>query len=399
MTAVRRLRRKAAMHPSAVRHLHASRLFHAIRLQPLISQRELTQQSGFDKSTVSAVIKQFEARGLVERDPRSGEGRPGRPSEGLRITGHDRMLLGIHLRPGELTLGAAALDGQLLGTKRVPLPDAAKDFPAALRQGLGALLAELERSEDGILSAGIVLPGLVGRDGNLAQSPNLGWSDVRLRAMLSETLSCPFQIENSTNTAALAEYLFGAAADQPDFVYLESGSGVGAGIFLRGDLMRGTSGYGGEVGHMKIVPDGRLCRCGASGCLSAYVSNYSILQRLAQRGLPLPDAAALLQEAASGHPVMQSVLDEAGWHLGQGIANIINIFNPPLILLGGGLAALYPHLQPSMEAAVARLALAAARAGCRIATARLVADEAPWGGLALALEGCTSAEAAEGVPW
>jgi predicted NBD/HSP70 family sugar kinase len=150
---------------------------------------------------------------------------------------------------------------------------------------------------------------------------------------------------------------------------------------------------------MKIVPDGRLCRCGASGCLSAYISNYSILQRLAQSGLPLPDAAALLREAASDHPVMQSVLAEAGGHLGQGIANIINIFNPPLILLGGGLATLYPQLRPTMERAISRLALTAAREGCRIATARLVAEEAPWGGLALALEGCTSAEAAEGVPW
>jgi DNA-binding MarR family transcriptional regulator len=78
MTAVRRLRRKTAMHASTVRHIHASRIFHAIRLNPLISQRELTQGSGFDKSTVSAVVKQFEARGLVERDPRLGEGRPGR---------------------------------------------------------------------------------------------------------------------------------------------------------------------------------------------------------------------------------------------------------------------------------------------------------------------------------
>ncbi len=399
MTAVRRLRRKAALHASTVRHIHASRIFHAIRLNPLISQRELTQGSGFDKSTVSAVVKQFEARGLVERDPRLGEGRPGRPSEGLRITGHDRMLLGIHLRPGEITLGAAALDGRLLGTRRVPLPDAADRLPAALRQGLSTLLAHLGRGEDGVLSAGVVLPGLVGRDGNLAQSPNLGWSDIRLRAMLSDVLRCPFQIENSTNTTALAEYLFGAATDQPDFVYLESGSGVGAGIFLRGELMRGTSGYGGEVGHMKIVPDGRLCRCGGSGCLSAYVSNYSIMQRLAQQGLPLSDAAALVQEAGSGHPVIQSVLTEAGWHLGQGIANIINIFNPPLILLGGGLAALYPQLQPSMEAAISCLALAAPRAACRIEIARLVAADAPWGGLALALEGCTSAEGAEGVPW
>jgi predicted NBD/HSP70 family sugar kinase len=399
LTAVRRLRRKATMHASTVRHIHASRIFHAIRLKPLISQRELSQESGFDKSTVSAVVKQFEARGLVERDPRLGVGRPGRPSEGLRITGHDRMLLGIHLRPGELTLGAAALDGRLLGTRRVLLPDTAEGLPATLRQGLGELLAELGRNEDGILSAGVVLPGLVGRDGNLAQSPNLGWSDVRLRAMLTDVLSCPFQIENSTNTTALAEYLFGAAVDQPDFVYLESGSGVGAGIFLGGELMRGTSGYGGEVGHMKIVPDGRLCRCGASGCLSAYVSNYSILQRLAQRGLPLADAAALVREAGGGHPEMQPVLTEAGWHLGQGIANIINIFNPPLILLGGGLAALFPQLRPSMEASVARLALAAPRAACRIDIARLVAAEAPWGGLALALEGCTSAQGAEGVPW
>ena len=387
-----------SMHPSIVRQIHASRIFHVIRLNPLLSQRELVRQSGFDKSTVSTIVQQFEARGLVERERGSGSGRPGRPGERIHLSERSGLLVGVNLRPHGLHLGAARLDGALLADRVVPLPEAER-LGATIQAETAAMVAGLGRGMEEVLAVGVALPGLLSRAGHLAQSPNLGWRDVPLRDILARDVTRPTFLENNTNAAALAEYLFGAAVDFPDFVYLESGSGVGAGIFLDGELFRGASGFGGEIGHHKIVPGGRLCRCGASGCLSAYVSVDSIRERLARRGHGDSDLAALEERARMGDAPVLEVLAEAGQFLGAGLANVINIFNPPLVVLGGGLSRLYPWMRPAMEVAISREALVAAREDCRIDLAALSASSGCWGGVALALEGCTRFDAAEAVPW
>ncbi|MFC0407729.1 ROK family protein [Roseomonas elaeocarpi] len=387
-----------SMHPSIVRQIHASRIFHVIRLNPLLSQRELVRQSGFDKSTVSTIVQQFEARGLVERERGSGDGRPGRPGERIRLSERSGLLVGVNLRPGSIHLGAARLDGTLLAERQAGLCQP-EQLGATVQAAIEAMLTEVGRGMEEVLAVGVALPGLLSRAGHLPQSPNLGWRDVPLREILTRAVTRPVFLDNNTNAAALAEYLFGSAVEFPDFVYLESGSGVGAGIFLDGEVFRGASGFGGEIGHHKIVPGGRLCRCGASGCLSAYVSVDSIRERLARRGHGEVDLAGLELRARQNDPAVLDVLTEAGQFLGAGLANIINIFNPPLVVLGGGLSRLHPWMRPAMEAAIARDALAAAREDCRIDLAALSASTGSWGGVALALEGCTRFDAAEAVPW
>ena len=391
------------MHPSIVRQIHASRIFHVIRLNPLLSQRELVRQSGFDKSTVSTIVQQFETRGLVERERGSGDGRPGRPGERIRLSERSGLLVGVNLRPGTIHLGAARLDGTLLAEREAELCRA-EELGDTVQAAIETMLRKLGRGVDEVLAVGVALPGLLSRAGHLPQSPNLGWRDVPLRDILTRAVTRPVFLDNNTNAAALAEYLFGSAVDFPDFVYLESGSGVGAGIFGDGEVFRGASGYGGEIGHHKIIPGGRLCRCGASGCLSAYVSVDSIRERLARRGQLVQgdreaDLAAIEERARRDDRAVLEVLAEAGQFLGAGLANIINIFNPPLVVLGGGLARLHPWMRPAMEVAVARDALAAAHEDCRIDLATLSASTGAWGGVALALEGCTRFDAAEAVPW
>ena len=392
------------MHPSIVRQVHASRIFHAIRLKPLLSQRELVAESGTDKSTVSAIVKQFEARGLVERDRGTGQGRVGRPGERIRISARSGVVVGVNLRPDGCEVAAAGLDGAPLAQRRGPTPDRRAGLGAMLSGEIGALLEALGRPWQDVLAVGVALPGLVNRDGAVAQSPNLGWGTLDLRAELAPFIARPLFIDNNTNAAAMAEGLFGAAIGHADFIYVESGSGVGAGIVLNGEVLRGASGYGGEVGHMKIVPGGRLCRCGGAGCLSAYVSNLSILERLARRAGAVGGAApGSMAEgearAAGGEAEVLVGRAEGGRHLGIGLANIINIFNPPLILLGGGAGMLLPWMRGAMEQALAEQALVAARMDCRLAPAAMPALSGCWGGLALALEGCTRFDAAEHVPW
>jgi predicted NBD/HSP70 family sugar kinase len=386
------------MHPSDLRHIHASHIFHAIRLRPNMSQREIAEVAGADKSTVSAVIRGFEAEGLIERMPSRGGARPGRPGERIVLSSRGGLLVGVHLRPEGLRFVVSGLDGGPLHSIGHPLSEPA-GLGAAIKAGIAAITAAIGRNAREVRAVGVSVQGLLNRDGVLTQSPNLGWTEVALARILRAAIRLPIFIENNANAAAVAESFFGGGADGGDFAYVESGSGVGAGLFLNGSLYRGVHGFAGEFGHTKVVPHGRPCRCGALGCLSAYASDYSILQRLRQKGVDAGSRADILAGAQAGDRATLAVLLEASRQLGVAIANLINLLNIRRIILGGGLGVLAPYLLPGIEENVMELALPSAAAGCRIEVSRIDAWDVPLGGIALALEGCTSLIETEATPW
>ncbi|WP_127753859.1 MULTISPECIES: ROK family transcriptional regulator [unclassified Devosia] len=386
------------MHPSVVRQIHASRIFHAIRLNPNASQREIADKAETDKSTVSAILKDFEAIGLIERATKvAGKGR-GRPGERISISANGGLLVGVHPVPGEISYVVTGLDGAPLGQVTRTLPHRS-ELAAELRAGIGELVASIGRSMNEVRAVGVSVPGLVGRDGHLAHSPNLGWRDLELRSLLDNAVEASLYIDNNCNADAMAEYLFGSAAEDETFIYLDSSSGVGAGLFLDGALFRGHGGYAGEFGHTKIVPNGRLCRCGNTGCLSAYVSDFALAQRLQQDGVQVSSTAELLNLAEAGNELALHVLAEMGSYLGIGVSNLINIFDPPRVILGGSLARLAPFIRNSMIHAVEELALPAALQDCRIEFSSLSTNNVPLGGVALALEGCTNFSGAKAPLW
>ncbi|MBY5646360.1 ROK family transcriptional regulator [Rhizobium leguminosarum] len=386
------------MQTSTIRHYHASRIFHAIRLTPGISQREIVRKTGADKSTVSTVIKGFEAAGLIERTLRVSDNRPGRPGEGIYISSKGWLLAGVYFHPDRIDCVIGGLDGAILRTSSDIMPFEPERVGGLVNQMMIAMCAGLGRSASDLLALGVSVPGLVTMAGKVARSPNLGWVDVELRDILEKSIAVPVYIDNDANGAALAESLLGAGVGLDHFIYVESGSGVGGGLVLDGSIYRGASGFGGEIGHNKIVRNGRECHCGKRGCLSAYVADYALLARAHDKSLAASSVSDLADLADSGDAGALEIFCEAADHLGIGLANIANTFNPSSIVLGGLLSRYSRHFVERTKEAFTALAISAVADVCDIRPSAL-GDGPPLGALAIALYGCTSSEASDVTPW
>ena len=386
------------MHPSFVRQYHASRLFHALLAQPGLTMRRLGDVTGCDRSTVSVILKRFEGIGLVERVAGETSGKRGRPSEIFRISKSSGLLIGVHLEFEVMVIVVAGLDGERFGRLELPLPSRPADFAGDLRQGIMTICEAHGRSVNEVRGVGISLPGLVGPSGGLAQSSNLSWYEVAVPDMLRSAIGAPVYVDNDTNAATLAESLFGACSHLSEFVMIAGGLGLGGGIFVDGSLYRGSGGYGGEFGHIKVVRDGRTCGCGASGCLSAYVAAPALIAR-ARQAASVQSVDEIIALADAGHDEVRRVLAEAGRFLGLAMADLINIFNPPAIVLGGIVARIWPYAEAEARHAMRENAMQSAHAMVDVIVSTLSLQPMPAGGVALALEGFTSLDGQEPSPW
>ncbi|NTZ64157.1 ROK family transcriptional regulator [Agrobacterium tumefaciens] len=376
------------MHPSVVRQHHASRIFHTIRLNPDLSQREIADLAEVDKSTVSTILKDFEDAGLIVRSQRKAGGGRGRPGDGISIAGFGGLFIGIHPVPWEIHFVVAGLDGVPVGSITRPMPHHS-ELAAHLNKGIDELVASISRSRADVRAVGISVLGLLTTDGYWAHSPNFGWRDIPLRKVLEEQIQLPLFIDNSANADALAEHMFGAAIRSDNFIYVSSESGVGSGIFLDGSLYRGSGGFAGEFGHTKVVPNGRLCRCGNEGCVSAYVSDFALHQRTREAGIEVKCIEEVAQAAADGDPQVIEIVTDAGTKLGLGLSNMVNMFNPSLIVLGGGLLRFRAIMHPFVQRSLDEMSLPAVIEQVTLQYSALSPSDTPRGGLALALEGCT----------
>ena len=266
------------------------------------------------------------------------------------------LYIGIDLGGTNIAVGLVNEEGKILARKSVPTrADArtAEEVAAAMAEAAKALLGEAGVAESEIASVGVGSPGAIDREAGVVVSAcNLPFRDTPLRAMLERYFSCPVHIENDANVAAWAEAVAGAARGTRDSLMLTLGTGVGGGIVIGGRLYGGCNNYGGEFGHMIICEGGEPCGCGMQGCLEAYASATalareakraaeqhpeSLLRVCAEReggftGRTAFDAAAMGDAAACG------VLDAYVRHLAVGVINLIRIFQPQVLVIGGGVA-------------------------------------------------------------
>lgn len=232
----------------------------------------------------------------------------------------------------------------------------------AARAGVYAVVDQMTTLVNDVLEAngtrvtaglGVVAPGpLEPKSGIVRFAPNLaGWENVPLASLLQDRLEIPVILGNDGNCAALGESMFGAGRNVSNLIYLALGTGLGAGIIHRGHLIEGIAGVGGEVGHLSIDANGSRCTCGGIGCMEAYVGGWAIarhgeiavhserssmIREIAGEG---PITAGVVAEAAErGDIVARDIFDRAGKALAVGIGGLINVFNPELIVVGGGLA-------------------------------------------------------------
>jgi glucokinase len=278
----------------------------------------------------------------------------------------DRLAIGIDIGGTKIAGGVVAPDGEVLVRDKVPTPDTGDAIVSAVK----ALVAKLRAASPDVAAIGVGAAGLVEwPEGRIRWAPNNAYRDLPLRALLAEETGLPVRVDNDANVAAWAEARFGAGEGSRDLVLIAVGTGIGGGLVLDGKVYRGATGMGAELGHMLVDVDGAPCACGRTGCLEAMASGSALgrygreaagadpdglLARLA--GSPDKVTGLTVAEAAGqDDKVALELFDRLGFWLGVGIVNAITIFDPAVVVIGGGLIANGELLLAPARAATERL--------------------------------------------
>jgi glucokinase len=271
-----------------------------------------------------------------------------------------RPTIGIDLGGTKIGVGVVGADGTVIVSDYQPT-DAAKGQDAVIERvitGVDRVLAAAELRSDDVAAVGIGAPGPLDIPrGLLTEPPNLpGWHNVPLRQIVADRTGFPAFLENDANAAAIGEYLYGAGRGTRNMVYVTVSTGIGGGLILDGRIYHGVSGGAGEIGHTTILPQGPHCGCGNRGCLEALASGTAIAregQELVECGVPTRIAAGtdgpvtakdVVDAMHDGDPYAADIVHRAMAYLGIGMANLVNLFNPDRIVIGGGLSALGEEL-------------------------------------------------------
>ena len=380
---------QAANRESLRRRNLASVLAHVHRAGQ-ISRSALTASTRLNRSTVGALVADLAARGLIEEGDPVGRGTPGRPSPQVRPHPNGPVVLAAEVEVSTISLAVAGLGGQLHHRVRV---DRAVDrrTPEATVEDLAELidsgLAEVGAARP-VLGLGVAVAGVVRRnDGFVHIAPNLLWRDVPLAEMLAERVGnrLPVHMGNDADLGAMAEHIRGAGVGVDDLIYLASEVGVGGGIIIDGRPLGGAAGYAGEVGHIAVNPGGAECRCGARGCLEAESGEWALLRHMGRANANEREAVdEVLAEAAIGAADALAALGTIGTWLGIGLADLVNIFNPNRVVLGGLFAKAYPYLSDAVAAQLDEHAQRPNRAMVTVVPAQLGDDSALLGAVELA---------------
>ncbi|MDR1077391.1 MAG: ROK family transcriptional regulator [Propionibacteriaceae bacterium] len=329
-----------------------------------VSRKELADSTGLSFATVGAICADLIDQGLVIEVSRN-RAPVGRPTTRLALNDEHGFLLGVDI--AETYVHVVSFDASLATVSETHQPmDVHQRRPRQVVDMVrGAILAEAGKHEGSrLLGLGVSAPGIVDSAGGTSVfAPNWAWKNVPLLDLLAESVHAPIFLDNPLKALTIAELWSNQDRLEQDFVILNLGTGVGAGVALGGKVFRGRTNSAGEWGHTVIVADGRACRCGSRGCVEAYVGAPGILQTL-RESFPTSELlrgddqtatiAALATAAAAGDPVALDVLDRTSHFLGIGVATIVNLFNPDAVILAGWVAGqfgerlidlLRPHLQ------------------------------------------------------
>lgn len=376
---------------------NTSRVLTEIRLRAETSRVDLARALNLSPTTISAVVAELVEQGLIQETHAIASPGRGRPKMQISLNASARYVAGAKLNTGSVTVAILNFVGEVLADTVVPVAGHQVDgaqLCEALQRGFNQVVAKTDLQMDQIAGFGLAVPGFVERETGFCHwSPLIKGGALDLRSLLQPAIPCPVVVDNDANLATLAELWFGYGREHRDFVVVTIEHGVGMGIVIDGQLYRGARGVGAEFGHTKVQVDGALCRCGQRGCLEAYVADFALVREAeaALQGHPLPsDPGALIDmladRARAGESAAASIFGRAGRMLGLGLANLLNLFDPGVIVLAGEQMRYHSLLQPTLEETLHASALRTNRPPVELAVHRW--GDGLWarGAGALALE-------------
>ena len=360
-----------------VRRNNLSRILRHLHATGPASRSELVGLTGLNRSTVGAIVTELAEVGLVEE--RTGTtSTVGRPSLVVAPVATSAVVLSFELRVEKLIGSLIGLGGEVLKRLEHPHMRAGYGVSIAVEQIVQMSTSLIESVPEGSawVGIGISLPGSIETDaGKVRLAPNLGWEDIALGEPLMRAMSKQFgdpprvTIRNDSDLGAMSEHLRGAAAGAANMIYISGEIGVGGGVVVNNRLLDGVGGYAGEVGHMVIDPDGPDCRCGSNGCWETLIGSDAVI-RATGNDPEISVLSDVLAQVDASDPTMRAGFDAVGRNIGIGIANLVNIFNPEAVVLGGHLRELLPFVEEPVSTMLAR-ALPASRAGVRVVPASI----------------------------
>ena len=389
----------------SLRERNRRALLDALRRNGSASRADLARQTGLSRSTVSTLISELQAGGMVvEHDPGDDRvGQQGRPPTLLTLDRSAGLVLGIDFGHEHVRVAIADLSRTILAERTRALDvdrsaEQALDVAAHLADEVVEAAAV---ARDCILGAGVGLSGPIDVAAGAVHAGKIlpGWAGVRPVDELAARLGLDVYLDNDANLGALAEVTLGAGVGASDAIYIMVSGGVGAGLILGGELYRGTGGTAGELGHVLVDEAGPICRCGNRGCLEMMAGGRAIIELLRPShgdDLTIEQVVALIEEGDTG---ARRAIADAGRVLGRSVAAIVNAFNPELVIVGGALSGAGDVLLDPLREAVHRYAIPSAAEDVRI-TRGVLGDRAEvLGALELAArQSDVAAPAASPIP-
>lgn len=371
---------------SALRARNRGLLLAALQARGPLIQAELARVTGLSAATVSNLVRELGADGVVETNATVSGGRRARA---VRLRPGAGIAVGIDFGRRHVRVALADLSQTMRGEEEVAIAarlpaeeeiEVAKQLFDTLVKRAGAGLAELVGVTVGVPAPIDARSGEVGSGSILPE-----WVGINPAVVVGAALGVPVVVDNDANLGALGELTWGAAQGHDDVVYLKIASGIGAGIVIGGEVHHGHIGTAGEIGHLTMDENGKVCRCGNRGCLETMASAPVVLDLLAGshgEDLTIADAVRL---AASGDAASTRVIGDVGRHVGIAVANLCNLLNPSIVVVGGSIAAAGSVLLDPMREAMRRYTIPSVGSSTQLVAGSLGRRAEALGGVALAL--------------
>jgi len=371
---------------TSLREANRARIVDSLKHHGHLTQVELVGSTGLSPATVSNIVKELAASGVLNTSVTS---RSGRRATEVTLARNLGLVAGLHFSSRHLRVAIADVGRTVIAENHVPLAldhrhDRELDRATLM---LSDMLDSVDATFSELLAVGIALPAPIDLSTGTVATMGLlkGWEGVNVAAVMTRRIGTPVYVDNEANLGGMAEARFGAARNARGAAYIRVGHSISAGLVINGSIYQGVTGKAGQIGHMTIDENGPICRCGSRGCLDTLAGGPALLE-LFRDDPGMQRIRDLLIRAEAGDASAKRVIADGGRHIGIAAASMCNLFDPELIVIGGDLAEAGETLLAPLRHALERSALAGAHGVPEVVQGDLHDRAEVLGCLALAIE-------------